>query len=171
MWDIEQISRERGKTMTTEEIENLRKVRMGEVLEEQLKEDANFVQAQKEWRAAVNEFDALVPMTKKQWLAFDNVESIFLNYSVAYGEAAYRLGFSDGIQIGMEQKFDERKTFLTLKDMTGLISVYDAIRQLKQLLLRNADEQGEDAIDKIVFILNDETMKPEERAKKLLALD
>lgn len=45
LWDIEQISRERGKTMTTEEIENLRKVRMGEVLEEQLKEDANFVQA------------------------------------------------------------------------------------------------------------------------------
>lgn len=185
--------------MTMEEIENLRKVRMGEVLEEQLKEDVNFVLAQKEWRAAVNEFDALVPMTKKQWLAFDNVESIFLNYSVAYGEAAYRLGFSDGIQIGMEQKFDERKSFLTLKDMTGLISVYDAIRQLKQLLLGNADEQGEeiglfhvfeeifniirdassskirflgeDAIDKIVFILNDETMKPEERAKKLLALD
>lgn len=54
--------------MTTEEIENLRKVRMGEVLEEQLKEDANFVQAQKEWRAAVNEFDALVPMTKNSGL-------------------------------------------------------------------------------------------------------
>ena len=185
--------------MTTEEIENLRKVRMGEVLEEQLKEDANFVQAQKEWRAAVNEFDALVPMTKKQWLAFDNVESIFLNYRVAYGEAAYRLGFSDGIQIGMEQKFDERKSFLTVEDMTRLISVYDAVSQLKQLLLGDADEQGEenglfhvfeeifniireassskirflgeDAIDKIVFILNDETMKPEERAKKLLALD
>lgn len=125
-------------------MDHLLEVRMGEVLEEQLKEDTNFMQAQKEWRGAVNEFDALVPMTKEQWLAFDNVESIFLNYSVVYGEAAYRLGFSDGIQIGMEQKFDERKSFLTLKDMTRLISVYDAIRQLKQLLLGNADEQGEE---------------------------
>ena len=99
----------------------------------------------------------------------------------------------------MEQKFDERKSFLTVEDMTRLISVYDAVSQLKQLLLGDADEQGEenglfhvfeeifniireassskirflgeDAIDKIVFILNDETMKPEERAKKLLALD
>ena len=185
--------------MTTEEIENLRKVRMGEVLEEQLKEDANFVQAQKEWRAAVNEFDALVPMTKKQWLAFDNVESIFLNYSVAYGEAAYRLGFSDGIQIGMEQKFDERKSFLTFEDMTRLISVYDAVRKLKKVLLGSVDEHWEEAgalrvfeqifdvinsatsakikflgdemIDKIISILNDETMRPEERAKQLLGME
>lgn len=82
--------------MTTEEMDHLLEVRMGEVLEE-------------------------------QWLAFDNVESIFLNYSVAYGEAAYRLGFSDGIQIGKEQKFDERKSFLTIEDMTRLISVYDAV--------------------------------------------
>lgn len=55
---------------------------------------------------------------------------------------------------------------------TGLFNVFEEIFNI----IRDASSSkiqflGEDAIDKIVFILNDETMILEERAKKLLALD
>lgn len=109
------------------------------------------------------------------------------------------MGFSDGVQIRMEQKFNERKSFLTFEDMTRLISVYDVIRQLKQVLLGDMDEQweetgafnvfeqlfdvisnatsskikflGDEMIDEIISILNDETMEPAERAKQLLGME
>lgn len=174
------------------------KARMGEALEEKLRKDVNFLQSRKEWRKAAKEFDSMVSMTHEQWLAFERVEDVFLEYNTSYGDAAYRLGFSDGIQIRMEQEPD-RKSFLTFEDMTRLISVYDAIRQLKQVLLGSMNEHWEEAgafrvfeqvfdiinnavsskikflgdemIDKIISILNDETMKPEERAKKLLGME
>lgn len=185
--------------MTTMEMDNLVTARMGEVLEEELKKDANFLQRQKEWRNATKEFDAMVSMTHEQWLAFEHVEDAFLRYSSAYGKAAYKMGFSDGIQIKMEQESNERKSFLAFEDMTRLISVYDAIRQLKQVLLGDMDEQweesgafnefeqifevinnasssrikflGDEMIDKIISILNDETMRPAERAKQLLGME
>lgn len=185
--------------MATADMDNLIKARMGEALEEQLKKDANFLQRQKEWRNAAKEFDAMVTMTKEQWLALGRVEDAFLEYNTSYGDAAYRLGFSDGIQIRMEQEPNGEKSFLTFEDMTRLISVYDAIRQLKQVLLGSMDEHWEEAgafrvfeqvfeiinnatsskikflgdemIDKIISILNDETMRPEERAKQLLGME
>ena len=83
--------------------------------------------------------------------------------------------------------------------MTRLISVYDAVRELKKVLLGSVDEHWEEAgafrvfeqifdvinsatsakikflgdemIDKIISILNDETMRPEERAKQLLGME
>lgn len=185
--------------MTTTEMDNLVKARMGEALEEKLKKDVNFLQSQKEWRNAAKEFDSMVSMTHEQWLAFQRVEDVFLEYNTSYGDAAYRLGFSDGIQIRMEQEPNGRKSFLTFEDMTRLISVYDAIRQLKQVMLGSMNEHWEEAgafrvfeqvfdiinnatsskikflgdemIDKIIATLNNETMKPEERAKELLGME
>lgn len=185
--------------MTTAEMDNLVKVRMGEALEEELRKDANFQQRQKEWRNASKEFDSMVSMTQEQWFAFERVEDVFLSYNSAYGEAAYKMGLSDGIQIRREQEPNGRKSFLTFEDMTRLISVYDAVRELKKVLLGSVDEHWEEAgafrvfeqifdvinsatsakikflgdemIDKIISILNDETMRPEERAKQLLGME
>lgn len=89
--------------MTTAEMDNLVKVRMGEALEEELRKDTNFQQRQKEWRNAAKEFDSMVSMTQEQWFAFERVEDVFLSYNSAYGEAAYKMGLSDGIQIRREQ--------------------------------------------------------------------
>lgn len=47
--------------------------------------------------------------------------------------------------IGIEQEANGRKSILALEDMTNLISVYDAIRQLKKVLLGRMDEHWEDA--------------------------
>ena len=44
----------------------------------------------------------------------------------------------------MEQAPNGRKSFLTFEDMTRLISVYDAIRQLKQVLLGSKNEHWEE---------------------------
>lgn len=52
--------------MTTAEMDNLVKVRMGETLEEELRKDTNFQQRQKEWRNAAKEFDSMVSMTQEQ---------------------------------------------------------------------------------------------------------
>ena len=185
--------------MTTAEMDNLVKVRMGEALEEELRKDINFQQRQKEWRNAAKEFDSMVSMTQEQWFAFERVEDVFLSYNSAYGEAAYKMGFSDGIQLRWEQEAGEEKSFLSFEDMIRLISVYDAARQLKKVLLGSVDEHWEEAgafsvfehifdvissavstkikflgdemIDKIISILNDETMRPEERAKQLLGME
>lgn len=47
--------------------------------------------------------------------------------------------------IGIEQEANGRKSILALEDMTNLISVYDAIRQLKKVLLGRMDEHWENA--------------------------
>ncbi len=50
--------------MTTAEMDNLVKVRMGEALEEELRKDTNFQQRQKEWRDAAREFDSMVSLNR-----------------------------------------------------------------------------------------------------------
>lgn len=184
----------------TVEMDELVKVRTGEALEEELKKKADFIQKQKEWRSAVNRFDDMVSMTHEQWLALQKVEDIFLEFNSSYGEVAYRKGLSDGILIGVEQKVDGRKSVLSLEDMTNLISVYDAVRQLKKVFLGRMDEHWEDAgvfsvfeyvfniidnatcskikflgedeaIEIVIGVLADETMKPEEKARKLLGME
>lgn len=123
-----------------------------------------------------------------------------MEYNASYGEAAYRKGLSDGILIGIEQEANGRKSILALEDMANLISVYDAVRQLKKVLLGREDEHWEDAgafsvfeyifnvidnatcskiqflgkdeaIEIVMGVLADETMNPEEKARQLLGLD
>lgn len=182
------------------EIEEIVKARMGEALEEELKKNAHFLQKQTEWRNAAKRFDGMVSMTKEQWLALQQVEDAFLEYNMSYGEAAYRKGLSDGILIGAEQEADGSKSVLALEDMANLISIYDAVRQLKQVLLGRMDEYwgaagafsvfeyvfniidnatcskikflGEsEAAEIITGVLADETMQPEEKARQLLGMD
>lgn len=102
--------------------------------------------------------------------------------------------------IGIEQEASGRKSILALEDMAYLISVYDAVWQLKKVLLGRMDEHWEDAgafsvfeyvfnvidnatcskiqflgkdeaIEIVMRVLADETMNPEEKARQLLGLD
>jgi hypothetical protein len=182
------------------EMDEIVKARLGDELEKELKKNANFLQKQLEWRDAANRFEGMVSMTHEQWLALQEIEEVFLEYNASYGEAAYRQGLSDGISIGVEQEADGRKSVLALEDMTNLISVYDAIRQLKKVLLGRMDEHWEDAgafrvfeyvfnvidnatcskiqflgkdeaIEVVTGVLDDETMEPGEKARLLLGME
>ena len=182
------------------EIDEIVKARIGEALEEELKKNTNFMQKQTEWCNATKSFDDMVSMTQEQWLALQQVEDAFIEYTATYGEAAYRKGFSDGILIGMEQEADGSKSVLALEDMANLISIYDAVRQLKKVLLGRKEEHwevagvfsvfenvfriidnatcstikflGEDeAVEIVTSVLADETMQPEEKARQLLGMD
>ena len=180
-------------------LDELINVRTGEPLDKELQKRTDFCQRQKEWRDAIHNFDDMFKMTKEQWLAFDDIEDIFLKYNTVCIETAYQLGYADGILIGMEQMPDGRKSVLSLDDMTNLISVYDSIRQLTKVLLRKMDEHGENAgsfkifeyifnvinnatcaeikllgedetCDWINSVLSDDSITPRERAKQLLGL-
>lgn len=173
--------------------------RTGEPLEKELKKRTDFQQRQIEWRDAAHKFGGMVKMTKKQWLAFDNIEEMFLKYNCICIETAYKLGYADGILVGMEQMPDGRKSVLSLEDMTTLVSVYDSFRQMKKVMLGRVDEHWEDAgafqvfehiydvIDsatcaeikllgedesnkRIITILSNDRITAEERAKLLLRL-
>lgn len=173
--------------------------RTGDTLDKELQKRANFKQRQAEWRDAANKFDKMFQMTKEQWLAFDDIEDMFLKYNFVCVEAAYELGYTDGISVGAEQKLEGSKSVLSLEDMTTLVSVYDSFRQLKKVILGRMDEHWEDAgvfkvfehiydvIDnaasaeikllgedeaciRISSILSNDKMSAEERAKKLLRL-
>lgn len=180
-------------------LDELINVRTGEPLDEELRKRTDFCQKQKEWRDAIHNFNDMVKMTKEQWLAFDDIESIFLKYNTVCIETAYQLGYADGILIGMEQMPDGRKSVLSLENMTNLISVYDSIRQLKKVLIGRMDEYWEDAgafkifeyifdvidnaacaeikllgedksCERISTVLSNDRITPRERAKQLLGL-
>lgn len=176
------------------------KVRTGEILEAELRKNADFLLKQQKWREAIKKFDDMTSTSSEQWLSLQSVEDIFLEYNSSYGEVAYRLGYSDGVMVGVEQEPDGKKSVLSFEDMTNLISVYDAIRQLKKVLLGRMDERWEDAgafsefervfnvivnatcakikflgddkaIKIITEILSDETVKTEEKARRLLGME
>lgn len=54
-----------------------------------------------------------------------------------------QLGFEDGVLIGMEKKPDGRKSVLSLEDMTAMVSVYDAVQELKEIMLGSRKEYWE----------------------------
>lgn len=182
------------------EMDKMAEVRTGEPLEAELRKNTDFLQKQKEWREAIRRFDDMVSASHEQWTSLQSVEDVFLEYNSVYGKAAYRMGYSHGVAVGVEQEPDGRKSILSLTDMINLICVYDAVRQLKKVLLGRPGEHWEDggafsvfesvfniicnaastkisflgedkAIGFIAEVLSDETAEPEERAKRLLGME
>lgn len=181
-------------------IDKLVETRTGEALEAELRKKANFLEKQKEWRDAIKKFNDMVSMSHEEFLSLQSVEDVFLEYNSAYGETAYRMGYSDGVMVGMEQEPDGIKSVLTFEDMKNLICVYDAVRQLEKILLGRSGEHWEDvtsssvyervfniicnatctkiklleddkAIDFITEVLSDDTMAPGKKAGRLLGID
>lgn len=174
--------------------------RTGEALEEEMKKNALVLRKQEEWRSAVKRFEDMVSMTHEQSIALQQAKDTFIEYNAYYREAVYRMGYSDGILVGMEQQSDGRKSVLAVDDMANLISVYEVVRQLKKVLLGRMDAHWEDAgafsvfehifdiidnatcskikllgedesVEMVTDILNNETEGAAEKAKQLLGME
>lgn len=106
------------------------------------------------------------------------------------------MGFEDGVQLAKEREIRVKGSVLSVKDMTHLVYMYDAVKKLNKLLLgvwdihdrecgvleeldRVCDViedgicaeirlQGEDEMyERLADILDNPEMSPEERAERL----
>lgn len=181
----------------TEEIVN---ARMAEPLEMELNRSVAFQDQKIKMQTAMNKWNCDVEMTKENFEAFNYIEESFSKYTYIYGKTAYRLGYSDGVQIGIELKTDTRKTILSLDDLTRLITIYDNVKKLNILLMgkfeidrrkkgvlgtldsifdvinngvcREIQMLGEEeSFEKIICILDNSNSSPKERAKQLLGVE
>lgn len=170
--------------------------RTGEPLEDELQNRGIHQTEQARLIQVIDEFSNCIEMTEELRQKFEYLEEAQILYDIAYGETAYSLGYSDGIEVGVEKGIDGKNTILSVKDMANLIIAYDAIRKMNKSLLGGfelckKEERilecifdvidngiaieykllGEEGLAKVVSILNDNTLTPEKRAKKLLAIE
>lgn len=161
-------------------------IRNGEPLEEELRAREFNQNEQAELNDAVEDFIRTIKMSPKQKQAYEYMEEAYLKYICAYGEIAFSLGYSDGVEAGMEKKADGKSTILSVKDMAYLIAAYDAIKELHyndkgilgalQCILDVIDNGmstrrkllEEEKTEMTERILNDDSRTPVERAITLL---
>lgn len=163
--------------------------RTGEVLEARLRGSEKFQQQVKALHEASKAFSKGSGMSKRCWKLYDILEDEWTKYNILYGEEAYRLGFEDGVQVASERQIRVEGSVLSVKDMTHLIYLYDAIRELNKLLFGEWEIHGRDGgiigviedgtcaevrmrgedemYECLTDILDNPGMTPEERAEKL----
>ncbi len=161
-------------------------IRNGEPLEEELRTRGFNQNEQAELNDAVEKFIRTIKMSPEQKQAYEYMEEAYLKYICAYGEVAFSLGYSDGVEAGMEKKADGKSTILSVKDMAYLVAAYDAIKELHykdkgilgalQCILDVIDNGmstrrkllEEEKTEMTGRILNDDSRTPVERATTLL---
>lgn len=74
-------------------------------------------------------------LSKNTWKLYDRLEDEWSKYNIMYGKESYRLGFEDGVQTASERDIRAKGSVLSVRDMTHLIYVYDAVKKLNQFLL------------------------------------
>ena len=170
--------------------------RMAEALEARLRISEKFQQQMKSLREVSHTFVSKSGKKQGNWKLYDKLESEWIQYNSLYGEEAYLLGVEDGVQIATERQIRMKKSVLSVKDMTHLIYVYDAIKELNMVLLgawgiygrsdgvmgvlnRVLDiiENGvcseikllgkDESFEYLYKILDDQEITPEKRAKRL----
>lgn len=147
---------------------------------------------------AGKKFETAVKKGEGIWEAYIGYEEEKSKANCLYSESAYMQGFEDGILIGMEKQPDGRKSVLSLEDMTAMISVYDSVQKLKEIMLGCKKEEwkeggalsvfqdifhiiehtvsaeisllGEDKASERITDILDKKMTTEERAKQLLGI-
>ena len=136
------------------------KKRMGDPLETILQKDHKHMQKQKELSNILRKYWKKRLRTKRQRVREDNKiwDSIGI-YNYSYGEAAYRLGYEDGVRVGMEKKAAGKRSMFSLEDMTDMVRMYDAVKQLNITLFgHNEYHEKEDgvlgALDRVYFIIH-----------------
>lgn len=75
--------------------------------------------------------------------AYSEYEDELSKTNCLYSEEAYKLGFEDGLMIGMEKEPDGRKSVLSIEDMTALVCIYDFLSKLKEDLSGKRSEYCE----------------------------
>ena len=161
-------------------------IRNGEPLEEELRTRGFNQNEQAQLNDAIEKFIRTIKMSPEQKQAYEYMEEAYLKYICAYGEIAFSLGYSDGVEAGMEKKADGKSTILSVKDMAYLVAAYDAIKELqyKDKVILGALQCILDVIDNGMStrrklleeektemtgrILNDDSRTPVERATTLL---
>ena len=169
-----------------------------EELEARLRKNEEYWQQVRVANEAGKRFETACNKDKGVLKAYGEYEERLSEANCTYSEEAYKLGFEDGILIGIEKELDGRKCVLSLGDMTAMVSVYDAIQNLKTTMLGSKKEYWEEggvlatfetvydiikhatcaeirlmgadeATDRVTGILDSKSM-PEERAKQLLGI-
>lgn len=161
-------------------------IRNGEPLEEELRTRGFNQNEQAQLNDAIEKFIRTIKMSPEQKQAYEYMEEAYLKYICAYGEIAFSLGYSDGVEAGMEKKADGKSTILSVKDMAYLVEAYDAIKELHykdkgilgalQCILDVIDNGmstrrkllEEEKTEMTGRILNDDSRTPVERATTLL---
>lgn len=115
-----------------------------EALEAKLRNNEEYWQQVKIANQAGKRFEDACDRGEGVLKAYGEYEEKLSEANCIYSEEAYRLGFEDGILIGMEKKLDGRKSVLSLEDMTAMVSVYDAIQELKKTMLGSGKEYWEE---------------------------
>lgn len=110
--------------------------RMGKPLDKILKQDDKYQKRKKQYHEVLEEI--------KKYFNVDNPKDIRLllkldetvgDYSASYGDAAYSLGFHDGMEVGLEHGNTGREQLektmkITIEDMANLIQILDAYKAL-----------------------------------------
>lgn len=139
--------------------DKLVETRMGDPLEKRLKEDQGFMQRQRELAGILRE-NWEIPRTKKQRVKkSDKIWDSIGRYNYSYGKMAYRLGYEDGVRAGMEQKGAGKRSMLSLVDMTDLVRMYDAVKQLNTILhgtneYHERDEGVLGALERVYYVIH-----------------
>lgn len=170
--------------------------RMAEALAERLRASGKFRQQMKRLREVSHAFVRKSGKKQGNWKLYDKLENEWIQYSSLYGEEAYLLGVEDGMQIATERQIRMKKSVLSVRDMTHLIYMYDAIKKLNTVLLGAWEIDGrsdgvmgtldrvldiiedgvcseiklfgeDESFEYLYKILDDQEITPEERAKRL----
>lgn len=144
------------ETLSEELIHN----RLGEPLENRLQNDPDYQEQQKKLSETLREYWEIPPQTKKQrvWKSDKIWESIG-RYNDSHGRVAYRLGYEDGVRAGMEKKAAGKRSMFSLEDMTDMVRLYDAVKQLNITLFgHNEYHEKEEgvlgALDRVYYIIH-----------------
>jgi len=169
-----------------------------EELESRIRKNEEYWQQVRAANEAGKRFEAACNKDQEILKAYGKYEERLSEANCIYSEEAYKLGYEDGILIGMEKKPDGRKSDLSLEDMTAIVSVYDAIQDMKTTMLGSRKEyweeggvlavfenvyniiehaacaeirlMGDDEADERVTEILDKKAGAEERAKVLLGI-
>jgi hypothetical protein len=134
--------------------------RLGEPLEKLLQNDPVYRERQKKLSETLREHWEIPPRTKKQrvWKS-DKIWDSIGRYNYSYGKVAYQLGYEDGVRAGMEKKAAGKRSMFSLEDMTDMVRLYDAVKQLN-ITLFGHDEYHEKeegvlgALDRVYYIIH-----------------
>lgn len=174
--------------------------RMADPLECQLEKNVEFQDCRERVSHLFDKLKNKLAGSRKKSKLLDEVGKAMNDYTCRYGEMAYYLGFHDGMSVGLEhgnicsQKEDRtEQTGMSIEDMTHLIYIMDAYRELNiafcgeemmlgfeegcigslsriyKVIAHNVcNEMRENDFAKEDEVLLDTSLTPEQRAKKLL---
>lgn len=136
--------------------------RTGEPLEARLRKSDKFQRHMKSLHKASKAFAGESGLSGKCWKLYDRLEDEWTKYNITYGEESYRLGFEDGVKLAAEQQIRLEGSVLSVKDMTHLVYVYDALKKLNGLLLgeweiHNRKEGILEELDRVCDVIEDGT--------------